>query len=95
MEEGSGKGLTFHRKDESGQILGTATYCGEELGSSSIKLVPSNVTVTLEHIPRRLLFFAPKASFTFDGKTYSWKGLHNVFEEKTIRLVSISTNGFK
>jgi len=44
--------------------------------------------MTLEHVPRRLLFFSPKASFTFDGKKYSWKGLHNLFEEKTNRLVA-------
>ena len=88
IKERSGNSLTFHRKGESGPIIGTATYCEGELGSSNIKLVQSSATITLEHIPRRLLFFSPKASFTLDGKRYSWKGLHNLFEEKTSRLVA-------
>ena len=88
IEERSGNHLTFHRRGEAGPIISTATYCEGQLGSSDIKLVQSSGTIRLEHIPRRLLFFSPKASFTFAGKKYSWKALHNLIEEGTNRLVA-------
>jgi hypothetical protein len=51
-------------------------------------MVEFSTTVSLDHIPRRMVVLSPKTSFTVDGKKYYWKGYTDLFEEKTDKLVA-------
>jgi hypothetical protein len=81
--------LTIHGGGQAvAPLLATAECCEEKQGSSKIELVESSTTVSLEHIPRRALIFAPKTTFTFNGKEYYWKGYTDLFEQKTDKLTA-------
>jgi hypothetical protein len=85
---GPGKTLTFHRGQQTGPVIATAECCEEKQGSSKIQLVESSTTVSLEHIPRRMVMLNPKTSFVVDGNKYYWKGYTDLFDEKTDKLVA-------
>lgn len=71
-----------------GPVIATADCCEEKQGSSKIEMVEFSTTVSLDHIPRRMVVLSPKTSFAVDGKKYYWKGYTDLFEDKTDKLVA-------
>jgi hypothetical protein len=83
---GPGKTVTFRRGGKDGPVIATADPCHEKQGSSKIEMASPSTTVVLEHLPRRMLVFPPKTSFSVDNNKYYWKGYTDLFEEKSDRL---------
>ena len=89
IEMGPGDTVTLHRGGKGGPVIATADPCHEKQGSSKIKCNDPECTISLEHIPRRMMgIFPPKTTFSIDDKKYYWKGYTDVFEEKGDKLTA-------
>jgi hypothetical protein len=69
-------------------VIATADPCEEKQGSSKIQMTEASTTISLEHIPRRMLVVPPKTVFTVEGKKYYWKGYTDLFDETTDKLLA-------
>jgi len=85
---GPGTSVSFHRGDKDGSVIATADPCKEKQGSSKVQFHEPDMTINLEHLPRRMMILPPKTSFVKDGKGYYWKGSSDLFEEKTNKLIA-------
>lgn len=84
----SDKKAVFHRGEETGAVIATANICEEKQGSSEVEMAELSSTVSLQHMPRKMLIVPPKTFFSYNGNKYYWKGYSDFFAEKTDKLLA-------
>jgi len=87
VDFGPGKIITLRRGDRDGSVVATGEVCEDKQGSSEVKL-GDDVTVALEHIPRRMLMLPAKTTFAINGKKYYWKNYTDLFDASTDKLIA-------
>ena len=86
---GPGDTITLRRGGKDGAVIATGDPCHEKQGSSKINCTNPESTISLEHIPRRMMgMLPPKTTFSIGEKKYYWKGYTDVFEEKGDKLAA-------
>lgn len=83
------KTLLIRRGGQHGKLIAIATQCLEKDGVTNIHLLePQKCTIQLEHDSTIFPFFHGKAGFSFDGKSYHWKGHTALIEDETGILIA-------
>ena len=87
VDFGPGKTITLRRGHRDGSVVATGEVCEDKQGSSEVKM-GDEVTVTLEHVPRRMLMLPAKTTFAIDGKKYYWKNYTDLFDASNDKLIA-------
>jgi hypothetical protein len=81
--------ITIHRGDKSGPVIATGEACPDPEGSTDLKLPDEKNVLRLEHTHRKLFHIHGKTEFSYQGRSYHWKGHTALVDDKTDMLLAV------